>query len=145
MYASKDNDKPYAGGIAGYFGRGLIYNCANSGFIGSQDGSAPVADTHVGGIAGQLGTSYTPVSYAYWDSEKATVANGTTSKDNTVTNALSYDKANGQQLSSVVTIAEEDYTVAAEALNAWAVANSTEAIFYSGWTTGSEGPELNAD
>ena len=144
-YAADDNDKPYAGGIGGYFGRGLIENCVNSGFVGPVSKNKPVAFTHLGGITGQLGTTYCPVKYSYWDSTVADVANGTTSKDNTVTSALAYDKANGQQLSEIVTIGEVDYNIAADALNAWAVANSTETIFYCGWITGAQGPEMNAE
>ena len=144
-YAADDNDKPFAGGIGGYFGRGLIENCANSGFVGPVSKNKPVAFTHLGGITGQLGTTYCPVKYSYWDSAVADVANGTTSKDNTVTSALAYDKANGQQLSEIVTIGEVDFNIAADALNAWAVANSTETIFYCGWITGAQGPEMNAE
>lgn len=141
-YAADDNKSPYAGGIGGYFGRGYIKNCVNGAFIGPKSGKAPVKDAEetLGAIAGQLGTTYTPVSYAYYGESTCGQAFGKSSKDNTIIKALSYDV--NYQLKEVVTFSGKDYDIAADALNAWVNENSTNAIVYYPWKIGANGPEF---
>ncbi len=141
-YDADDNAGPYAGGIGGYFGRGYIKNCVNVAFVGPKSGNKPIEEAlgTVGGIAGQLGTTYTPVSFSYWSNKTATNAFGTTSKSNSIEKALSFDENN--QLSEVVRIDNKEYDIATDALNAWVDANSTSDIKYVKWKTGNNGPEF---
>ena len=137
LYAEAGHKKPYCGGIVGRFGRGCIYNTANTGRVGPAAGTpAEGADAYLGSVIGSLeatGNRICKVVGAYSMEGTADIAFG--SKSTPVnpepTNVSTFNKYG--ELSSTVTVNGEDCYFVDDALNAWV--NNRPAYF--NWVFGS--------
>ena len=119
-YASASNTKPYAGGFAGNYVHGLVYNVYNVGYVGPAGYMDPVADASLGSVFGYIGGGKAGAGYLYFDKGTAAAACGSGSID--LSNVSMVDS--GGILLTPVTYDSKEYDEVLNALNAYATKNS---------------------
>lgn len=131
-YVDATTAKPYAGGIAGSFTGGRIFNCYSNGTVGTVEGT-PVENVALtlGAIAGKTTNSNAECSYSYYLDGIAANAIGTESVKKVTEGTVLSVTADGV-LPAAVTVNKITCTQVVDALNAMWPTND----FYYVWTTG---------
>ena len=149
-YEKDDNAASYAGGIGGYCGLGAFNNVVSFGKVGPKSGAAPAiasgktTSTHLGAIAGQLGTKYYPVICAYYPSGVSGEGNpafGSSSNAEAVSSSFAMMYNDEFKFESPIEYEGSSYEDVVSALNAW-VAKNGATSFYA-WKLVAAGPVLD--
>lgn len=128
-YATATNTKPYAGGIAGAYYLGQVYNAYNTGYVGPAGYEDPAADaaSSLGSIFGFIGGGKAGAGYLYFDEGTAAAACGGESVS--VSNVSMVDIKG--LLLTLITFDGSEYDAVLNVLNAYATKNSLKS-----WTAG---------